>query len=48
MEDYFELKDKFVTSLLKVVERLSNKEDATADELKALSAIAEPLAYLFS
>lgn len=47
MEDFFKLEDEFVRNLLKVVERLSNKEDATADELKALSAIAESLAYLF-
>jgi len=41
--DITKVTDELADNLMKVVKRLSNKEDATAEEIEALSAVANVL-----
>lgn len=41
--DIIEVRDELTDNLMNVVKRLSNKEDATAEEIEALSAVANVL-----
>lgn len=41
--DIIEVRDELTDNLMNVVKRLSNKEDATAEEIEDLSAVANVL-----